>query len=242
MRERSQGVDRTTTTTTSVSVRRLCHAVCVGGGIGARRHTLVHARTHTQRAPAGENRSRSMKHEILVTSDFDGGNGRMRGKPKVESGVAHVDVAITPDPYTDTDKCAHYQWFNFRLVNLHSVSRVVINVVNAGGASYTDGWINYNACYSFNRNDWLRAQETTYGDGVLSIPISLPEGMTQVQVAYFAPYSQERHFDLIATSAAHPRCRQRRGAARGHAAWPPGTTPERSGHNGALELRHSSSC
>ena len=148
-----------------------------------------------------------MKHEILVTSDFDGGNGRMRGKPKVESGVAHVDVAITPDPYTDTDKCAHYQWFNFRLANLHSVSRVVINVVNAGGASYTDGWINYNACYSFNRNDWLRAQETTYGDGVLSIPISLPEGMTQVQVAYFAPYSQERHFDLIATSAAHPRCR-----------------------------------
>ena len=118
--------------------------------------------------------------DIQVSSAFDGGNGQMEGEATITSdGAAVINVAITPDPYTDTDERAHFQWFNFRVANLHDVQRLTVNIVNASGASYTGGWENYAACYSFDRVDWRRAQQTSYNNGVLAISTTMPAGLTR---------------------------------------------------------------
>ena len=50
------------------------------------------------------------------------------------------------------------------------VGRVVITmrILNAGEASYPDGWVGYQAVASYDRRRWFRVP-TSYGDGVLTI-------------------------------------------------------------------------
>jgi murein tripeptide amidase MpaA len=55
---------------------------------------------------------------------------------------------------------------------------------------------------SLDREDWTRIQGTSYADGTLTIRF-VPE-TDLVWVAYFAPYSMERHHDLVSTVAALP--------------------------------------
>ncbi len=57
--------------------------------------------------------------------------------------------------------------------------------------------------YSYDRESWLR-HPTQFENGVLSIDFT-PE-LDSVYFAYFAPYSMERHHDLIARSMQSPRC------------------------------------
>ena len=53
---------------------------------------------------------------------------------------------------------------------------------------------------SIDREDWVRIDGTNYADGVLTIRFT-PE-TDIVWIAYFAPYSMERHHDLVSTVAA----------------------------------------
>ena len=55
---------------------------------------------------------------------------------------------------------------------------------------------------SLDREDWVRVPGTSYDDGVLTIRFT-PE-TDCVWLAYFAPYSMERHHDLVSTVAALP--------------------------------------
>ncbi|MGH6629503.1 MAG: M14-type cytosolic carboxypeptidase, partial [Burkholderiales bacterium] len=68
--------------------------------------------------------------------------------------------------------------------------------------AYPDGWPDYKACLSIDREDWTRIEGTSYADGVLTIRFT-PE-TDLVWIAYFAPYSMERHHDLVSTVAALP--------------------------------------
>ena len=69
---------------------------------------------------------------------------------------------------------------------------------NAKDASYVHGWENYRAVASYDRENWFRV-ETTYQDGELII--SHKPDFNSVYYAYFAPYSMERHHDLISQAA-----------------------------------------
>ena len=70
---------------------------------------------------------------------------------------------------------------------------------NAGDASYPEGWEDYKTVASYDREDWFRIASTEYKDGALSWTLT-PE-RDSVWFAYFAPYSYERHLDLIARCA-----------------------------------------
>src|SRR3546814_17452237 len=59
----------------------------------------------------------------------------------------------------------------------------------------------YKARYSEDRDNWLLA-DTGYADGTLTIRLS-PDS-NAVWLAYFAPYSMERHHDLVAWAASQP--------------------------------------
>lgn len=111
---------------------------------------------------------------------------------------ADIRLEIRKDNQSD-----FYQWFHFRLTGAKDTA-CTLNIMNAGGAAYTRGWEGYRAVASTDRETWVRVP-TTYDNGVLRI--SHTPAADSVWFAYFAPYSMERHADLIA------RCQQADGAS-----------------------------
>jgi murein tripeptide amidase MpaA len=52
---------------------------------------------------------------------------------------------------------------------------------------------------SLDREEWVRISGTSYADGVLTMTLTPPQDV--VWIAYFAPYSMERHHDLVTSIA-----------------------------------------
>jgi murein tripeptide amidase MpaA len=75
-----------------------------------------------------------------------------------------------------------------------------MTIENAAGAAYADGWPDYQAVASYDRENWFRVS-TMYKEGELTLQ-HIPES-DSVYYAYFAPYSYERHQTLVSTAAAH---------------------------------------
>lgn len=85
------------------------------------------------------------------------------------------------------------QWFYFRLQGARDQD-ATIRIVNAGEATYPDGWVNYRAVASYDRENWFRV-ETEFDGKVMTIKHT-PE-TDSVYYAYFEPYSWERHLALL---------------------------------------------
>ncbi|WP_163937175.1 M14-type cytosolic carboxypeptidase [Paraferrimonas sp. SM1919] len=119
---------------------------------------------------------------------------------------ANIDVVAIEDPQNIQLKIKpdvgneFFQWFNFRFEGQVGKS-YKLNIINAGEASYVEGWDNYQAVASYDRNHWFRLP-TVYENGELKINLELE--CDSIQIAYFAPYSYERHLDLIAEAQTHP--------------------------------------
>ncbi|MCL9999519.1 MAG: M14-type cytosolic carboxypeptidase [Erythrobacter sp.] len=94
-----------------------------------------------------------------------------------------------------------FQWFHFR-VSAPAGEEVVLKLTGLAASAYPGGWPDYNACVSEDRDYWTRAASTYDKDedgGTLTVRY-MPAGGV-FWVAYFAPYSMERHHDLIAEAA-----------------------------------------
>ncbi|PRQ01019.1 Zinc carboxypeptidase [Enhygromyxa salina] len=128
-----------------------------------------------------------------ISDNFDAGNIEIVDA----SEPGKVQLRIRKDHGAD-----HFQWFYFRVCGVRGTP-LKLNLINAGEASYVDGWKDYRACYSYDRQTWRRVEGTSYGDGTLTIAHT-PE-RDAVWYAYFAPYSIERHHDLIARCLHSPR-------------------------------------
>jgi murein tripeptide amidase MpaA len=122
---------------------------------------------------------------ISISSSFDSGNIRV---------VSVADNVATLEICKDS-KANFYQWFHFRVGGCVGET-VTLKIVNCGSSAYVGGWNGYRARYSYDRNDWRQEARTTYLDGVLTIEHHCTSNV--VWFAYFAPYSMERHHDLIA--------------------------------------------
>jgi murein tripeptide amidase MpaA len=127
---------------------------------------------------------------LSVSSAFDGGNIRV-----VAIDGDRVDLEIVKDHQSD-----FYQWFYFRLTG-GGRRELSVRILNCAGAAYPDGWTGYRACVSTDREEWTRA-DTSYAEGVLTIDVASESD--SVWVAYFAPYTMERHHELVASVAAVP--------------------------------------
>ncbi len=128
---------------------------------------------------------------ININSEFDGGNIRCVDCHKVDD----IQLEIIKDHQSD-----FYQWFYFRATGVlgHDCQ---FKIINAADAAYTDGWDDYQAVASYDRNFWFRVP-TDYTDGVVTIKHQ-PE-QHAIYYAYFAPYTMERHADFIAALLEHP--------------------------------------
>jgi murein tripeptide amidase MpaA len=132
---------------------------------------------------------------LSVSSAFDGGNIRL-----VAIEGDRVDLEIVKDHQSD-----FYQWFYFRLTG-GGGQALRLRILNCAGAAYPHGWNGYRACLSEDREEWRRI-DTAYDAGVLTI--SVTPASDSVWIAYFAPYTMERHHDLIASVAAAPDAQYR---------------------------------
>ena len=128
---------------------------------------------------------------IRISSNFDGGNIRCISAED----PSNIQLEISNDNNSDV-----YQWFYFRITGALDQD-CILNIVNGGGVAYPDGFEDYQAVASYDREQWFRV-DTVFDGKVLSIH-HMPE-CNSMYFAYFAPYSDERHADLICTALASP--------------------------------------
>ena len=127
---------------------------------------------------------------IAISAAFDSGNIDVLG-----SDGARFDLAIRKDRESE-----FYQWFHFRLTGAKDTT-VTLRLTNAGASAYPGGWPDYGVCISADRQHWHR-HPTRFADGVLTI--ELTPAADSIWLAYFTPYSAERHHDLIARIGLQP--------------------------------------
>lgn len=131
--------------------------------------------------------------EILIHSQFDSGNIEV-----LSINGASARLAIRRDHQSD-----FFQWFHFRVSNAAG-RELVLDLTGLAGAAYPDGWPGYRAAVSEDREYWGRADtawDRATDGGTLTIRYR-PAG-DSAWFAYFAPYSMERHHDLVSTAAQH---------------------------------------
>ena len=126
---------------------------------------------------------------LTFSSSFDAGNIRV-----LSQDGDRADLEIVKDHLSD-----FYQWFYFRLAGAAG-REVTLRITNCAASAYPHGWPDYKACLSLDRDEWVRITDTSYADGVLTMKLTPPQDL--VWIAYFAPYSMERHHDLVTQTAA----------------------------------------
>ena len=127
---------------------------------------------------------------IQINAAFDSGNIRV-----VTIDGDRADLEIEVNHQSD-----FYQWFHFRASGAKGRT-VTFRILNAGGSAYPDGWPGYSARVSTDREAW-RLAKSDYAAGVLSFTHHFDTDIAWF--AYFAPYSMERHHDLISRIALMP--------------------------------------
>lgn len=121
---------------------------------------------------------------MQISANFDSGN---------------IDVVSTDSPQDiqlnikKDNQSEFFQWFHFKIHNNDHVENV-IKILNASESAYVEGWEDYQAVASYDREHWFRVP-TSFDGKQLTIEFT-PEFDT-TYYAYFAPYSYERHQDLI---------------------------------------------
>jgi len=128
---------------------------------------------------------------LIISSSFDAGNIRV-----VRQDDDSADLEIVQDHMSD-----FYQWFYFRVAG-GAGRELTLKITNCAGSAYPNGWPDYKAVMSLDREEWVRVTDTSFANGVLTIKLTPPQDV--VWIAYFAPYSMERHHDLVTQTAALP--------------------------------------
>ncbi|MEB0079548.1 M14-type cytosolic carboxypeptidase [Pseudomonas sp. CCI3.2] len=122
---------------------------------------------------------------LKISADFDSGNIEVIDA----SNPSRTILAIRPDT-----RSPHFQWFHFKVENLHVGHAHAFSLNNAGQSSYSRAWSGYNVVASYDHEHWFRVP-TTYDGAALDFSIEPTE--PQVYFAYFEPYSRVRHDRLI---------------------------------------------
>jgi murein tripeptide amidase MpaA len=129
--------------------------------------------------------------DIAISCAFDSGNIEV-----VSIKGAEAVLKIRKDRESD-----FLQWFHFRVSGAMG-RELTLKIVDLEASAYPAGWPDYRACVSEDRDFWGRA-DTEYDrheeHGTLTIRYR-PEG-DLAWFAYFAPYSMERHNDLVSEAA-----------------------------------------
>lgn len=131
---------------------------------------------------------------IRISSGFDAGAIEL-----VCADVAQrIDLRLRKDSHADIA-----QWFYFRLQGARG-ERCVMRLLNAGEATYPDGWKDYQAVASYDRENWFRVPTAFDGE---TLTITHVPQVDSIYYAYFEPYSWERHLTMLGRAQASPLVR-----------------------------------
>lgn len=131
---------------------------------------------------------------IKISSHFDAGAIEVLRAETAQT----IELKLRKDSHADIR-----QWFYFRVQGTRG-ERCTLRFLNAGEATYPDGWKDYQAVASYDRKNWFRVP-TAYDGSVMTIS-HVPQ-FDSVYYAYFEPYSWERHLDLLARAQSSPLVR-----------------------------------
>jgi murein tripeptide amidase MpaA len=95
------------------------------------------------------------------------------------------------------------QWFHFRLQGARGQA-CTLRLLNAGQATYVQGFDGYQALASYDTENWFRVP--TAFDGQVMTISHTPE-LDSIYYAYFQPYSWDRHLRLLGEVAQNPLAR-----------------------------------
>lgn len=140
------------------------------------------------------NKSLSNVNIMPIYSNFDSGNIQVID----DSNPLNIRLRIHPDNQSE-----FYQWFHFRLESQIG-QRHQISIEDLAGSAYPDGWEDYNVVASYDRNDWFRIPSDYDGD---SLSFAFTPECDSMYFAYFAPYSYDRHLNLLHQSQLADVCR-----------------------------------
>ncbi|MFZ6766035.1 M14 family metallopeptidase [Undibacterium sp. Di26W] len=121
---------------------------------------------------------------IKISQNFDAGAIEVVNAEQVGA----IELKLRKDSHADI-----WQWFHFRLQGARGQD-AVMQIRNAGEATYPKGWENYRAVASYDRANWFRV-DTEFDGKVMTIRHT-PE-RDSVYYAYFEPYTWERHLALL---------------------------------------------
>lgn len=128
-----------------------------------------------------------------ITASFDSGNIDVISANHADD----IRLAIKKDHQSD-----FYQWFHFKLF-AEAGEEYVMKIENASDSAYPDGWKDYQALASYDRETWFRVPTEYNGEELI---IRHTPEQESVYYAYFIPYSYERHQDLIQTAQQSVDC------------------------------------
>ncbi|MGB3470703.1 MAG: M14-type cytosolic carboxypeptidase [Erythrobacter sp.] len=129
---------------------------------------------------------------IAIDAAFDSGN--------IE--VLSIDGTTARLAITKDHNSKFAQWFHFRVTG-GAGQELELTITGLNDSAYPGGWPGYDACVSEDREYWARASssfDAKADGGALTIRYTPASDITYF--AYFAPYSMERHHDLVAEAAA----------------------------------------
>ena len=130
---------------------------------------------------------------IKITSNFDSGN------IEVIAATSPTDIRLN---IRQDNQSEFYQWFHFRLSTTERIEHR-LRIENCGDSAYPKGWADYQAVASYDRETWFRVE--THFDGQ-ALEIRHHPEHNSIYFAYFAPYSYERHQDLLHEAQTSPLC------------------------------------
>lgn len=128
---------------------------------------------------------------MKIFSNFDAGNIEVISADTRDD----IQLAIKPDNQSE-----FAQWFYFRLESEANTEHK-FRILNLAKSAYPEGWDGYDVVASYDREEWFRVPASFDGD-TLSFEL-LPE-YDSIYFSYFAPYSYERHLDLLHQAQMHP--------------------------------------
>lgn len=131
---------------------------------------------------------------MFINSQFDSGNIKVLSL----ASPSDIQLSINKDNHSD-----YYQWFHFKLHSTPFVEHK-LHINDLAKSAYPDGWKDYQAVASYDRETWFRVDTQFTGDQLV---IEFTPEYDSVYFAYFAPYSYERHLDLIANAQMSFDCR-----------------------------------
>ncbi len=129
---------------------------------------------------------------MQINQNFDSGNILVK---------SIIDNSATLEIRDDTNS-EFKQWFYFQVTTEVGVD-CTFNIANANSCSYAKGWDGYSAVASYDGVDWFRVATEFDGD---QLTIKHTFEYNSIFFAYFAPYSYQRHQQLIFSAQQSPIC------------------------------------